>query len=171
MVWGIKTSCFSYLQISRWALGPVWPSFRDKEDQSWNCSRIGIIPHKPCFFNKQVMKRKPPIGVICRRSWINGSWLYRWRFNQNLQMVRVNPRVFVFTDEPWAGPALGPMGGMNDGQQRLCHQADCGGPSAPWMTAVSQQPQKDYICLVHDASSRKSILFFPIRQQLEKETC
>ena len=76
MVWGIKTSCFSYLQISRWALRPVWPSFRDKEDQSWNCSRIVIIPHKPCFFNKQVMKRKPPIGVLCRRSWINGSWLY-----------------------------------------------------------------------------------------------
>lgn len=43
-------------------------------------------------------------------------------------MVRVNPRVFVFTDEPWAGPALAPMGGMNDGQQHLCHQADCGGP-------------------------------------------
>ena len=45
-----------------------------------------------------------------------------------------------------------------------------GGPSAPKMTAVSQQPQEGYICLVHDASSHESILFFPIRQQLEKET-
>lgn len=41
----------------------------------------------------------------------------------------------------------------------------------PRMTAVSQQPQKGYICLFVMPASRKSILFVPIRQQLEKETC
>lgn len=51
----------------------------------------------------------------------------------------------------------------------ICVTKQIGG--GPWMTAVSQQPQKGYICLVRDASSRKSILFVPIRQQLEKETC